>query len=147
MCNRYANRVSYRGYVEEFSETLLLLLLSPLPDRAPNIEPRDNIFPTEPAPVLLGGPVDAVMGPHRATTLEETRPGCQLRCRPITASTGPPSPTRVARFWRSCVVPGMRPPSFHPSHAIEDCSACHLEAHWGACKMVGTHAAAAVSMF
>ena len=46
---------SYRGYFEEFSETRLPLLL-PLPDHAPNLEPRDNIFPTEPAPVLL--PID-----------------------------------------------------------------------------------------
>ena len=55
MCNRYANRVSYRQYVEEFSETRIPLV-SPLPSSAPNLEPRDNIFPTERAPVLR--PVD-----------------------------------------------------------------------------------------
>jgi hypothetical protein len=49
MCNRYANRISYRGYLGKFSETRLPLL-SPLPDHAPNLEPRDNIFPTEPVP-------------------------------------------------------------------------------------------------
>ena len=36
MCNRYANRISYRQYVEEFSETRIPLL-SPLPTRAPNL--------------------------------------------------------------------------------------------------------------
>jgi putative SOS response-associated peptidase YedK len=51
MCNRYANRVSYRQYVEELSETKIPLRF-PLPDRAPNLEPRDNIFPTGRAPVL-----------------------------------------------------------------------------------------------
>ena len=52
MCNRYANRVSYRQYVEEFSETRLPLIV-PGPSAAPNLEPRDNIRPTERAEVLL----------------------------------------------------------------------------------------------
>jgi hypothetical protein len=49
MCNRYANRVSYRGYVEEFRETRLPLL-SPLPDNAANLEPWGNISPLTPPP-------------------------------------------------------------------------------------------------
>lgn len=52
MCNRYANRVPYQRYVEELRETRLPLV-SPGPDRAPNLEPRDNIRPTERAEVLL----------------------------------------------------------------------------------------------
>ena len=52
MCNRYANRVSYRQYVEEFSDTRLPLII-PGAERAPNLEPRDNIRPTERAEVLL----------------------------------------------------------------------------------------------
>ena len=52
MCNRYANRVSYRGYVEELSETRLPLVV-PGPERAPNLEPRDNIRPTDRGHVLL----------------------------------------------------------------------------------------------
>jgi hypothetical protein len=34
MCNRYANRVSYRGYVEELSDTRLPLVV-PGPDQTP----------------------------------------------------------------------------------------------------------------
>lgn len=56
MCNRYANHVSYRGYVEELSQTRLPLL-SPAPDRAPNLEPRDNIRPTDRGPILR--PIDS----------------------------------------------------------------------------------------
>ena len=52
MCNRYANTVSYRQYVEEFSETRLPLLV-PAPSNAPNLEPRADIRPTDHAPVLL----------------------------------------------------------------------------------------------
>jgi putative SOS response-associated peptidase YedK len=52
MCNRYANQITYRQYVEEFSETRLPVVF-PRPEAAPNLEPRTNIFPTENAPVLL----------------------------------------------------------------------------------------------
>ena len=52
MCNRYANLITYRQYVEEFSETRLPIVF-PRPEAAPNREPRTNIYPTENAPVLL----------------------------------------------------------------------------------------------
>jgi putative SOS response-associated peptidase YedK len=51
MCNDFANRVSYRDIVHAFSH-LKLPLLSPTPDRAPNLEPRDDIRPTDVAPVI-----------------------------------------------------------------------------------------------
>src|SRR3712207_1168133 len=51
MCNNYANRVPYSVYVEEFSQTRLPLIL-PEPGAAPNLEPRDEIRPTDPAPIV-----------------------------------------------------------------------------------------------
>lgn len=53
MCNRYANRIAYRQYLERL-KAAKVPLVSPSPDRAPNLEPRENIFPTELAPVLRG---------------------------------------------------------------------------------------------
>src|SRR5579872_5760803 len=52
MCNRYSNLITYRQYVEEFSDTRLPIVF-PRPEAAPNLEPRANIYPTEKAPVLL----------------------------------------------------------------------------------------------
>jgi len=51
MCNDFGNRISYRTYVEEFSQIRLPLLI-PKPESAPNLEPRDEIWPTDPAPVI-----------------------------------------------------------------------------------------------
>jgi putative SOS response-associated peptidase YedK len=51
MCNDYGNRVSYRAYVEEFSQ-IRLPVVFPKPDAAPNLEPRDEIWPTELAPII-----------------------------------------------------------------------------------------------
>lgn len=51
MCNRYSNKIGYRAYVEIFRD-LGIPLVSPEPSAAPNLEPRENIFPTERAPVL-----------------------------------------------------------------------------------------------
>ncbi|MFL5332185.1 MAG: SOS response-associated peptidase [Geminicoccaceae bacterium] len=51
MCNDFGNRVSYRTYVEEFSH-LKLPVVFPASDAAPNLEPRDEIWPTELAPVI-----------------------------------------------------------------------------------------------
>jgi putative SOS response-associated peptidase YedK len=56
MCNDYGNRVSYRAYVEEFSQ-IRLPVVFPKPDAAPNLEPRDEIWPTDVAPVIR--PVEA----------------------------------------------------------------------------------------
>ncbi len=54
MCNLYGNKVSYRQFVEAFSE-LKLPLVFPAPEAAPNLEPREEIRPTEPAPVVRAG--------------------------------------------------------------------------------------------
>ncbi len=51
MCNQFANRVSYRAYVETLGR-LGMPLVSPAPHHAPNLEPRDAIKPTDKAPVL-----------------------------------------------------------------------------------------------
>lgn len=49
MCNDYGNRVPYHAYIEEFSQIRLPLLT---PDPIPNLEPRDEIWPTESVPVI-----------------------------------------------------------------------------------------------
>jgi len=49
MCNDYGNRVAYSAYVEAFSQIKLPLRL---PIAAPNLEPRDDIRPTEIAPII-----------------------------------------------------------------------------------------------
>ena len=49
MCNDYGNRVSYSAYVEAFSQIRLPLIL---PKAAPNLEPRDDIWPTDVAPII-----------------------------------------------------------------------------------------------
>ena len=55
MCNRYANLISYRQYVEEFSETRIPLL-SPLPSRAPTrIRNSDRGSPMPPGSTSAGG--------------------------------------------------------------------------------------------
>ena len=51
MCNDYGNRTPYRDYAEAFSQ-LKIPLVFPRPDAAPNLEPRDEIWPTERAPVI-----------------------------------------------------------------------------------------------
>jgi putative SOS response-associated peptidase YedK len=49
VCNGYGNRIPYSAYVEAFSEIRIPLKF---PTAAPNLEPRDDIWPTETAPVL-----------------------------------------------------------------------------------------------
>lgn len=49
MCNDYGNRIPFSDYVSAFSELWLPIVL---PEAAPNLEPRDDIWPTETAPVL-----------------------------------------------------------------------------------------------
>lgn len=51
MCNDFGNRIPYSAYVEEFSH-LKLPLISPRADAAPNLEPRDEIWPSELAPII-----------------------------------------------------------------------------------------------
>jgi len=59
MCNDYGNRISYRQYVEGFSQLKLPVRFDP---PAPNLEPRDEIWPTEIAPVVrwAGGAAEFV---------------------------------------------------------------------------------------
>lgn len=49
MCNDYGHHVSISQYIEAFSDIKLPLTF---PTGAPNLEPRDDIWPTETAPVI-----------------------------------------------------------------------------------------------
>jgi putative SOS response-associated peptidase YedK len=49
VCNDYGNRVPYSAYLEAFSHTRLQFVR---PDPIPNLEPRDDIWPTDTAPIL-----------------------------------------------------------------------------------------------
>src|SRR5712675_2405191 len=49
VCNDFGNNVSYSAYLEAFSEIRVPIVF---PTAAPNLEPRDDIWPTEPAPVF-----------------------------------------------------------------------------------------------
>lgn len=49
MCNDFGNHIPYSAYLEAFSEIKIPLFT---PGGAPNLEPRDDIWPTEPAPVI-----------------------------------------------------------------------------------------------
>lgn len=49
MCNDYGNRIACSDYVEAFSQIRLPLRL---PIAPPNLEPRDDIWPTEIAPIF-----------------------------------------------------------------------------------------------
>ena len=52
MCNRYGNLVSYPQYVDGLTDSGLTLV-SPEPSAAPNLEPLDEIRPTDHAPVII----------------------------------------------------------------------------------------------
>jgi putative SOS response-associated peptidase YedK len=49
MCNDFGNRIPYDEYLRAFSEIRVPLRF---PTAPPNLEPRDDIWPTEPAPVV-----------------------------------------------------------------------------------------------
>ena len=49
VCNDFGNNVPYSAYLEAFSAIRLPVVF---PVAAPNLEPRDDIWPTEPAPVF-----------------------------------------------------------------------------------------------
>ena len=53
MCNEYRFRLPLDRIVDEFSRLRLPIHWS---SGAPNLEPRDSIRPTDPAPVLIGSP-------------------------------------------------------------------------------------------
>lgn len=49
MCNDYGNHVPYDDYLQAFSETRIPVRF---PTAAPNLEPREDIWPTEMAPII-----------------------------------------------------------------------------------------------
>jgi putative SOS response-associated peptidase YedK len=49
VCNDYGNYVDYADYLAAFSQTRIPVKW---PDAAPNLEPRDDIWPTDRAPVI-----------------------------------------------------------------------------------------------
>ena len=49
MCNDYGNNIPYHAYLEAFSE---LRIPVRFPRAAPNLQPRDDIWPTDTAPVI-----------------------------------------------------------------------------------------------
>ena len=51
MCNLYSEKVSYQQLVEEFSQLKLPVVL-PGPEAAPNLEPLEQVRPTDVAPVI-----------------------------------------------------------------------------------------------
>ena len=52
MCNDYGNRIPYSAYVEAFSHLKIPIFATGGP---PNLEPRDDIWPTDTAPILRRG--------------------------------------------------------------------------------------------
>jgi putative SOS response-associated peptidase YedK len=49
LCNDYGNNIPYHAYLEAFSETRIPVRF---PTAAPNLQPRDDIWPTDTAPVI-----------------------------------------------------------------------------------------------
>ena len=49
MCNDYGNYVDYADYLAAFSQTRIPVKW---PDAIPNLQPRDDIWPTDRAPVI-----------------------------------------------------------------------------------------------
>jgi putative SOS response-associated peptidase YedK len=49
MCNDYGNHIPYGDYLQAFSQTRIPVKW---PNAAPNLQPRDDIWPTDTAPVI-----------------------------------------------------------------------------------------------
>jgi putative SOS response-associated peptidase YedK len=49
MCNDFGNHIPYSDYLAAFSQTCIPVKW---PNAAPNLEPRDDIWPTDRAPVI-----------------------------------------------------------------------------------------------
>ena len=71
MCNEYRFKQSLDKIAVEFSQVRLPLHWS---GGAPNLEPRESIRPTDPAPVLLGSPEGAELKQLRWGFLQPGRP-------------------------------------------------------------------------
>ena len=115
MCNDYGNRIAHSSYVEEFSHLRLPLIL---PAAAPNLEPRDDIWPTEIAPIIRrhgdgvelaqvrwGFPASRPKAPAVINFRSEGRRFANGRCL-VPAShffefTGPKSPKSKWRFTKA----------------------------------------------
>src|SRR3954464_1437581 len=52
MCNDYGNKIPYSAYLDAFSHTKLRIFA---PGGPPNLEPRDDIWPTDVAPIIRLG--------------------------------------------------------------------------------------------
>jgi putative SOS response-associated peptidase YedK len=52
MCNDYGNDIPYSAYLEAFGETRIPVRF---PDAAPNLQSREDIWPTDTAPVIRQG--------------------------------------------------------------------------------------------
>jgi putative SOS response-associated peptidase YedK len=50
MCNDYANHIPYSEYLSAFNQ--IGIRIHPARGAIPNLEPRDDIWPTDPAPVI-----------------------------------------------------------------------------------------------
>jgi putative SOS response-associated peptidase YedK len=71
MCNEYRFKQSLDRIAREFSELKLPLHWA---GGAPNLEPRDSIRPTDPAPVILGAPDGAELKQLRWGFVQPGRP-------------------------------------------------------------------------
>ncbi|MDP9128703.1 MAG: SOS response-associated peptidase family protein [Pseudomonadota bacterium] len=56
MCNDYGNDIAYAQYVEAFADLRIKLVFDP---PRPNLEPRDEIWPSEKAPIIRSTPAEA----------------------------------------------------------------------------------------
>ena len=86
MCNDYGNRVPYSEYLAAFSQTRIPVKW---PAAAPNLEPREDIWPTDPAPVIRrlqdGASEFAVLRwgfPSAGANSDAIRPGIPISFRP-----------------------------------------------------------------
>jgi putative SOS response-associated peptidase YedK len=93
MCNDYRNHISYSAYVEAFSEIRIRIFAAGGP---PNLEPRDDIWPTDPAPVIR-----AAAGGAELVTMRWGFPPARPKAGPIInfRSEG----RRLA--WGRCLIP------------------------------------------
>src|SRR5207249_138125 len=59
MCNDFGNHTPYSDYLAAFSETRIPVRW---PTSAPNLEPREDIWPTDKAPASLFAPSNLLYG-------------------------------------------------------------------------------------
>jgi len=64
VCNDYRNYIPFHDYLERLGQ-LRLPLVAPTAAEAPNLEPKDDIWPTDSAPVLRVAPGGVALMPMR----------------------------------------------------------------------------------